>query len=249
MFLVWQEKSYRVTKDADFLAFGDPSLDRLTKIFRELCTIECSVNDGITYSPDSVKAQAIREEQEYDGIRITLSGILNKARVPLQIDIGFGDVVTPSPELIDYPSLLELPKPKLRAYSKYSMVAEKVEAIVKLGMANSRMKDFYDVWLLSKLHDFKYEILSQALKNTFKRRETAIPGKEPFALTEEFYKDPVKKQQWNAFIRKSKILEKIKSFEALMAGIKTFIMPVLISDGSADEHHVWSYKKGWNRKI
>ena len=175
LFLVWQEQSYRVTKDADFLSFGDPNLDRLSEIFREICQIECHVKDGIIFPPESVKAQTIREEQAYDGVRISLVGSLNKARVPLQVDVGFGDIVTPAPEIIDYPSLLDFPKPKLRAYSKYSVIAEKVEAMVKLGIANSRMKDFYDVWLLSKLHEFDYLTLKQALENTFQRRETNIP--------------------------------------------------------------------------
>jgi len=153
------------------------------------------VKDGIIFSPESVKAQAIREEQAYDGVRISLAGSLNKARVSLQVDIGFGDIVTPAPEMIDYPSLLDLPKPKLRAYSKYSVIAEKVETMVKLGIVNSRMKDFYDVWLLSKLHKFDYKILTQALVNTFQRRETVFPNKSPIALTANFYNDTQKQQQ------------------------------------------------------
>ena len=245
LFLVWQEQSYRVTKDADFLSFGDPSLGRLSEIFIEICDIECPVKDGILFLPESVKALAIREEQAYDGVGISLSGALNKARVSLQIDVGFGDIVTPSPEMIDYPSLLEFPKPKLRAYSKYSVVAEKVEAMVKLSMANSRMKDFYDVWLLSKLDEFEYEILKQAVQNTFQRRETRIPIKQPVALTAEFYHDSQKQQQWKAFIRKSKIKDKPEDLESLVVELSTFIMPVFQQNTKGSDRYVWVPGKDW----
>lgn len=245
LFLVWQEQSYRVTKDADFLSFGDPDLDRLSEIFKEICDIECPVKDGIVFSSGSIKVQAIREEQAYDGVRISLSGALNKARVSLQIDVGFGDVVTPSPEMIEYPSLLEFPKPKLRAYSRYSVVAEKVEAMVTLGMANSRMKDFYDVWLMSKLHEFEYKILKQALENTFSRRQTKIPDKEPLALTAEFYNDSQKQQQWKAFLRKTKIKDKPDDLELIIAELTTFILPIFQPHIEDSDQSVWVPGNGW----
>lgn len=244
LFLAWQEQNYRVTKDADFLSFGDPYLDSLSEIFKEICQIKCP-EDGISFLPESVKAQAIREEQAYDGVRISLTGSLNKARVSLQIDVGFGDIVTPSPEMIDYPSLLDFPKPKLRAYSRYSVIAEKVEAMVKLGIANSRMKDFYDVWLLSKLHEFEYKILEQALENTFRRRETNFPDKPPLALTADFYEDTQKQQQWKAFIRKSKIRETPEDLTSLIDDLSTFILPIFKQKLEKDNHCIWIPGKGW----
>ncbi len=244
LFLVWQEQSYRVTKDADFLSFGDPNLDRLSEIFREICQIECPVKDGIIFSPESVKAQVIREEQVYDGVRISLVGSLNKARVSLQFDVGFGDIVTPSPEIIEYPSLLDFPKPKLRAYSKYSVIAEKVEAIVKLGIANSRMKDFYDVWLLSKLHEYEYSTLKQSLENTFQQRVTNIPKNRPVALTAEFYGDTQKQQQWKAFVRKSKIKVAPENLESLTNELSAFILPIF-QQQLENDYEIWMSGKGW----
>jgi hypothetical protein len=139
-------------------------------VFKEICGIECSIDDGISYVPESVKAQVIKEEQEYEGVRIILIGLLKQARIRLQVDVGFGDVITPAPEFIEYPSLLKLPAPQMRAYPRYTLVAEKTETMVRLGIANSRMKDFYDLWILSKLFDFEGSILSQAIANTFKHR-------------------------------------------------------------------------------
>jgi predicted nucleotidyltransferase component of viral defense system len=139
LFLVWKGQTYRVTKDTDLLGFGSADPDRISAVFKNICRIPCE-EDGMMFMPDTVGAIPIREEQEYDGIRVTLTGMLHRARISLQVDIGFGDVVTPAPERIEFPTLLDAPAPRLRAYSRYTMVAEKLEAMVRLGMANSRMK-------------------------------------------------------------------------------------------------------------
>jgi len=154
LFLVWKGQNYRVTKDADLLGLGPADAEHLTDIFKEICQAASDDVDGIEFMPDTVRAAPIREEQAYDGIRVTLVGLLHQARIPLQVDIGFGDDVTPGPERIEFPTLLDAPGPKLLAYPRYTMVAEKLEAMVRLGVANSRMKDFYDVWLLSRLFEF-----------------------------------------------------------------------------------------------
>ncbi|WP_179953059.1 nucleotidyl transferase AbiEii/AbiGii toxin family protein [Desulfobotulus mexicanus] len=150
LFLVWKGQNYRVTRDVDFLGFGSSNIRQLADEFSEICRIEFQ-DDGMIYLPESLNAEGIRDNQEYDGVRISLVGLLNQARIPLQIDIGFGDAVTPAPEKIEYPTIFDSPPPVLKAYPRYTLVAEKVEAMVRLGMANSRMKDFYDIWLVSKL--------------------------------------------------------------------------------------------------
>jgi hypothetical protein len=248
LFLVWQSQNYRVTKDADFLGYGDPSPEQLANVFKEICGIECSIDDGISYVPESVKAQVIKEEQEYEGVRIILTGLLKQARIRLQIDVGFGDVITPSPESIKYPSLLKLPAPQMRAYPRYTLVAEKTETMVRLGLANSRMKDFYDLWVLSRLFDFEGKIFYQAIANTFKHRGTKKPDNEPFAFTKEFYLDTQKQLQWKAFVRKFKPKEVIEDLGLLIADVSTFIMPVLNkSDDFNIDDQIWIPGKGWMR--
>lgn len=169
LFLVWKGQNFRVTRDVDFLGIGDFDITQLANMFRDICHID-SKEDGMIYLSESVRAEEIREGQDYRGVRITLIGLLNQARIPLQADIGFGDEITPAPESVKYPTLLDAPPPLLKAYPRYTLVAEKVEIMVKLGLANSRMKDFYDVWLLSRLFSFQGNILRKALENTFIRK-------------------------------------------------------------------------------
>ena len=226
LFLVWKGQTYRVTKDTDFLGFGSADTDRISAIFKEICSIPCE-EDGMMFMPDTVRAIPIREEQEYDGVRVTLTGMLHQARISLQIDIGFGDVVTPAPEQIEFPTLLDAPAPRLRAYSRYTMVAEKFEAMVRLGMTNSRMKDFYDVWLLSKLFEFDGRMLCEAVCNTFSRRATPLPGELPSAFTEEFRQDLQKQTQWQAFVRKAKPEPTADSLDAVIDDVVAFLMPAV----------------------
>jgi predicted nucleotidyltransferase component of viral defense system len=162
LFLVWKGESFRVTRDADFLCCTVYTKAGLEKIFREICAIPADEKDGITFQSSSVKAQLIREEQAYGGVRVTLDAGLHHARVPLQVDIGFGDAVVPSPERVAFPIILKNPVPRLRAYTRYSMAAEKCNAMVERGLANSRLKDFYDLWLLSNLFTFDFQILLSA---------------------------------------------------------------------------------------
>jgi hypothetical protein len=179
------------------------------------------------YLADSVKAEEIREDHEYGGVRITLSGLLNQAKIPLQIDIGFGDAVTPDPETIEYPVLFDGPAPRMKAYSRYTLVAEKLEAMVRLGLANSRMKDFYDIWLLSKLFGFDGMILGQAIKNTFFRRRMPLPAATPFAFTASFYKDQQKQGQWKAFVSKARPDVPVGDLSAIILELSEFTLPVI----------------------
>lgn len=249
LFLVWFGQNYRVTKDADLLYSSPADVEHITVVFRELCEIDIDDVDGIVFMADSVRAVPIREEQEYGGIRVTLVGMLHKARIPLQIDVGFGDTITPSPERITFPTLLNTPAPKLLAYPRYTMVAEKLEAMVRLDIANSRMKDFYDVWLLSKLFTFDGGTLCRAVNNTFKHRSTSIPRGLPFAFTDDFRKDAQKQAQWRAFVRKAKPDTVASKFDAVIYDIETFIMPVVeaVRQGQLLKL-VWTQGGGWSKE-
>lgn len=235
LFLVWRGQNYRVTKDADLLGSHPSDTEHITGVFKELCNAAIEHNDGVEFMPDTVRAVPIREEQAYDGIRVTLTAILYKAKIPLQVDIGFGDAVTPEPERVEFPTLLGTPPPQLLAYPRYTMVAEKIETMVRLGMANSRMKDFYDVCLMSRLFEFEGRTLCDAIRSTFKRRSTPLPEGLPMAFTDEFGRDSQKQIQWRAFVRKSKPEDMSRDFDAVIGDIKVFLMPVLeIAHG--DDH-------------
>ena len=225
LFLVWKGQNYRVTKDVDLLGSGPADAEQLAGIFGDLCKAKTEDSDGIKFISDTVKAVPIREEQTYGGIRVTLTGILHQARIPLQIDIGFGDAITPEPEQIEFPTLLDGPRPRLLAYPRYTMAAEKYETMVRLGMANSRMKDFYDVWLMSRLFEFNGPTLRDAIRNTFKRRSTPLPSGVPMAFTSEFWKDAQKQTQWQAFVRKSKPEDVSEDFGSVVRDVAAFLMP------------------------
>jgi len=228
LFLVWRGQNFRVTRDVDFLCFGTQDLDQMVALFREVCGLECP-EDGIHFSPETVKVSTIRGDQEYAGLRITLNGSLHGARIPIQVDVGFGDVVTPNPELIRFPILLDGPAPELLAYPRHTMVAEKLEALVRLGIASSRMKDIYDLSLLSKLFAFEGDILLDAVIKTFNRRKTDFPEGVPMALSEMFAKDRIKKKQWDAFISKANPEMAQSDLQKAVAEVAVFLLPVLES--------------------
>ncbi|MBM2830828.1 MAG: hypothetical protein HW411_1618 [Gammaproteobacteria bacterium] len=204
LFTLWHNEPHRPTRDADFLGFMEPEIDELIKIFKSICNLRV-INDGIKFNSDTVRAEEIRENNIYEGIRVLLRGELAGANIGLQFDVGFGDAVTPGPEDIIYPTILDQEAPELKAYPVYTVIAEKFETMVKLGIANSRMKDFYDLWILKQKFDLNRNILPDAISATFNRRKTAIPIAIPLALTDEFYKDDSKNRQWIAFIRKNGI--------------------------------------------
>ncbi len=204
LFMLWGDQPHRPTRDVDFLGFGDSDTASLRKIFRELCDISVE-NDGLTLMADSVEAEIIRDAAEYGGIRVRLSGELAGARVPIQADIGFGDAVTPEAIETEYPTLLNNPAPCIRAYPRETVVAEKYQALVDLGLANSRMKDFYDLWVIARQFDFDGILLSKAIHNTFTHRRTPLPEQTPAGLGPAFYEDAGKNAQWDAFHRKNRI--------------------------------------------
>jgi len=205
LFTLWSNQAHRPTRDVDFLGFGDSSEATLQETFRNLCNVPVE-DDGLVFLADSVRVELIRDATEYGGIRVTLVGDLAGARIPIQADIGFGDAVTPEPEQIEYPTLLDYPAPCLKAYPRETVVAEKYQALVNLGIANSRMKDFYDLWIMAHQFNFDGLTLSEAIRNTFARRQRPLPTQTPSGLDSAFYSDKQKNLQWNAFLRKVMLL-------------------------------------------
>ncbi|NOR41669.1 MAG: nucleotidyl transferase AbiEii/AbiGii toxin family protein [Gammaproteobacteria bacterium] len=224
LFMLWGDQSHRPTRDVDFLGLGDSSEAGLRTVFRKLCEIPVE-DDGLTLIADSIQVNAIRDDTEYGGMRVKLLGILAGARIPIQADIGFGDAVTPYPRSIKYPTLLDSPAPHLKAYPRETVVAEKYQALVTLGMANSRMKDFYDLWIIASEFDFDGLMLSKAIGNTFSRRRTSLPEHVPLGLSPEFYEDAQKNTQWNAFVRKGALAATLPTLKDICLSLEAFLLP------------------------
>ncbi|CAN5485174.1 nucleotidyl transferase AbiEii/AbiGii toxin family protein [soil metagenome] len=224
MLRAWSAPLARPTMDIDLLGKVNNDIENLEKIVRQCCVIE--FEDGVSFDAESVKGELIRKDAEYQGVRVLLKGSLGKIRLHLQIDFGFGDAVVPAPIEIDLPQLLDLGKPHLLGYTPESAIAEKFQAMVALDMTNTRMKDFYDIWLLSNNLKFDKKILAEAIKETFKRRNTPLPDAVPMALTSEFSQDETKQKQWKAFLRKNRLDTVIELFEVVRE-IEDFLMPIV----------------------
>jgi hypothetical protein len=188
---VWTGELYRPTKDLDLLAILDKSPEELDQIFRDVCTRTVE-DDGLVFLSETIRVREIPEGNVYGGMRVTLEARLGKIRIPLQVDIGFGDAVTPEAQQEEFPTLLEFPAPILLTYPRETAIAEKFEAIVNLGLTNSRMKDYYDIWLLSQRFDFDGMNLMRAIEATFRRRRTVLPNELPIGLSIEFVSDASK---------------------------------------------------------
>lgn len=204
LFTLWYDMPHRATRDADLLGFGASDLESVAQTFRDIASI--AVDDGIVFDPASVVAAEIRKDAGYTGARILIRGALAKARCKTQIDIGFGDAVTPGPVDATYPVLLDdLPAPHLRTYPVYTVVAEKLHAIALLGMTNSRLKDYLDLSVLLERETLDIDLLTQAVKATFERRGMAVPTDLPVGLTDEFANDPSRQALWQAFLKKNEL--------------------------------------------
>jgi predicted nucleotidyltransferase component of viral defense system len=205
LFDLWFDVPHRPTRDADFLRVGYADPEALAKEIRETCQVTVD-DDGMTYDPDSITIEETRENARYGGMRVRLLGNLGKARIPVQLDVGFGDAVTPGPEEAVYPTLLDdLPPPRLRVYPREAFLAEKLEAIVSLGMANSRMKDYFDLRALVREGEFDMLVAAEAIAATFDRRKTKLPDDTPLGLSEEFAYDQGKRTQWSAFLNRNRL--------------------------------------------
>ncbi len=226
LFLLWEGEFHRTTRDLDLLAFDSSESARLEAAVREICAIKIDEEDGVVFRPEAVRGRAIREDRIHDGVRLTVEAHLGSARLPLQIDIGFGDAIIPTPEIAAFPVLLDLPTPILHVYPKETVVTEKFQAMVELGMINSRMKDFYDLWYLSRHFAFDGATLLQAIKATFERRGTSLQSERPLALTAEFIGDTAKQTQWNAFLRRGGLKIELVTLQEVIDILNDFLWPL-----------------------
>ena len=247
LFTLWTGKPHRATRDLDLLGFGDPGVDRMREVFAEVLALDVA-DDGVRFDLGTLVVGLIREEQEYGGVRCEFVARITNAQVRLQVDVGFGDAITPEASIVEFPPLLEFPAPRLRAYPRETVVAEKLDAMVQLGMANSRMKDFYDVWICSKHLDFNDGTLFKAVDATFKNRKTTIPIGEVRAFTTAFAERH--RVQWNAFAKKVGEDDLVDAFERIAEDIRIFAMPVFVwlARGHSTAQN-WKAGRGWVAEV
>ena len=247
LFTLWTGHTHRPTKDLDLLGQGSSAIGDVEQTIRGICQIQEA--DGLAFDSTSIEGTKIKEDDEYDGVRIKLLADLDGARIPMQIDIGFGDAVYPEPELASFPVLLPMEAPLIRAYPREASIAEKFHAMVVLDIRNSRMKDFYDVWLMANTWTFEMASLRSAILASFERRGSPIPEAIPFALTEAFLNDAQKKLQWNAFVSQLNPGDKAPSLEEVGALLRSFLLPC-ISGKSATQTktRLWTPRLNWSKE-
>jgi len=224
LFTLWYDMPHRATRDADLLGFGASDLDAVAQTFREIAAV--AVDDGMAFDPASVMVEEIRKEAGYGGVRVVIAGELAKARCKTQIDVGFGDAVTPAPVDSVYPVLLDdLPAPRLRTYPTYTVVAEKLHAIALLGMINSRLKDYFDLSVLMERETLDSELLAKAIRATFERRGMAVPEALPIGLSDEFAHDPSRQALWLTFLKKNELAP--EPLPAIVERLRSALTPAL----------------------
>jgi hypothetical protein len=224
MLVAWRTPAFRPTRDIDFLARMPNDIESVAAVFKQICKQPID-DDGVFFDAESVQGKLIKEDADYDGVRVTFIGYLQRSRLPMQVDIGFGDVVSPEPTMSDYPTLLDFEAPRLLGYPRETTIAEKFEAMLHLGELNSRMKDFYDIWLLSRQFDFDGAALSEAVRQTFANRETAITA-NPVAWTAAFASNATKQTQWAGFMRKSRLVNAPATLLEVVEHVRDFLQPL-----------------------
>jgi len=244
LFKLWSGDRRRATWDLDLLGRGASAIAPVVEVIRELGAMPGE--DGIAFDLDSIRGEQIRADEEYAGVRVRLEAHLAEARIPLQVDVGFGDVVVPAPVPVDYPTLLDHPAPRILAYPREAVVAEKFEALIALGVTNSRMKDFHDVHVLASTLAFRGASLAAAIRATFERRGTRLPEGEPFVLSRAFLGAPERLAQWRAFLRRAR-LDGPDDAGALAESLLRFLGPVVsaVARGHAFEAE-WSPPGPWS---
>jgi predicted nucleotidyltransferase component of viral defense system len=242
LFALWADVPHRPTRDLDLL--GPPlSPLALRSVFEKLSEMSAP-EDGVIFSVSSLQVQPIRGPDAAGGMRIKLNGRLAGARVPVQVDVGFGDIVVPSPVEAAFPTLLAMPAVRVLACTRYTMVAEKLQAMVVLGMANSRMKDYYDLWVLSQRFGFDGTTLLSALRATFAVRRTILPIEAPVALSEEFAANAVKQTQWRAFLQRTRIGGS-QPLADVVAALDGFLVPPMTAGSDASFPYLWAPGGPW----
>ena len=239
LFVTWMTDPFRPTRDLDLLGYGDNDAQAIAGTFRSICATQVA-DDGVTFDIGGLQAAPIREEAEYGGVRVRTTATIDGARIPIQVDVGFGDAVTPAPVEIDYPTLLDNPAPHLRAYPVETVVAEKFEALTTLGMANSRLKDFYDLWLIAQTFELRLSSLVDAVQRTFDRRGTALPQGVPVGLTDEFA--AAWAPQWRAFLSRERMAAAPDALVAVVGDLRNFLMPLVVM---SKEEALWPPRGPW----
>ncbi|MBK7707210.1 MAG: nucleotidyl transferase AbiEii/AbiGii toxin family protein [Acidobacteria bacterium] len=241
LFSLWFDTPHRPTRDLDLLGFGPNTISDVEDTVRSICSIK--VNDGLDFS--EFRAEPIRREEAYGGIRVKFSAKLGQAKISLQVDIGFGDAVTPGPAMIDFPTLLDLPAPRLKTYPKETVIAEKFEAMVKLGEANGRMKDFWDLNYLITECEFSGILVQSAIRATFRNRRNVPPVDVPIALTDQFFSNPNVAARWTGFINRNRI-ERSRDFSQVIGNLRIFFEPIIAHEANqARFEQNWSSISGW----
>jgi hypothetical protein len=223
---VWTDQPYRATRDLDLLRRGEGSAEAIRRDVEEVCAIPIEA-DGLEFDIASIELEPIRTEDEYVGTRVTMRAYCGKVRLPLQIDIGVEDSVYPKPELRDYSTLLGMEEPRVFAYAKETVIAEKLEATIVLGDRNSRIKDFFDLRYLAETFAFDRMILTEAIRSTLARRSTPIPADDPIGLTEAYWDNPMREPHVRAFARRSGLDASVKTGQEILAMIRPFLIPIL----------------------
>lgn len=245
LYIPWKLDDKRTTMDLDLLGFGSPDRDNLILVFRAICEVEIE-DDGLRFDGKSVTARAIREEAIYDGVRMMVNVALGAMRIRLQVDVGFGDHIVPEPECSEFPALLAEHGPVVRVYSPETVIAEKFHAMAVLGMANSRMKDYFDIWMLSRNFTINGAILGAAIEQTFAKRQTSLPKTEPTGLSEEFSSNEQKQRQWDGFLRRQRRLDSAPGLPVIVEANRGFLVPIVTSIATDEEFKLtWSPDQGW----
>ena len=231
LLMTWFNEPFRGTRDLDLLGYGDPAPEAVLAVFREVLGLEQP--DGVVFDTGTVRVNDIRQANEYGGLRIRATADIAGARIAINVDVGFGDATDPPAEWLDYPVLLDMPAPRLRGYARETVVAEKFQAIVNLGLTNSRMKDYYDLWVISQTFEIERSRLSQAISATFARRGTTIPDGVPDGLSLVFAKNPLKQRQWESF--KQDLNADPGSLDGVVGALADFLLPAAAIARSGNE--------------
>ena len=248
LYIPWKLDNKRTTMDLDLLGFGNPDMENLKTVFQEICDTAIE-DDGLIFNKDTVTVAQIREESVYDGVRIIVRVNLGAMPIRLQVDVGFGDQIVPAPQSAKFPALLAEHGPIIRSYSPETVIAEKFNAMIVLGMANSRMKDYFDIWMLSRNFTIEADVLREAIRQTFEKRHTELPLDEPIALSEEFFSNVSKQSQWKGFVRKQRRLDSAPTLEEIIEVLRTFLLPVVLEIGTDTlAVKTWSPDNGWSSK-
>jgi hypothetical protein len=248
LYIPWKLEDKRTTMDLDLLGFGSPDVENLSRIFRRICDVGIA-DDGLIFDKESVTATPIREESVYDGVRIIVRVALGAMLIRLQVDVGFGDRIVPEPQPCEFPALLTEHGPIIRAYPPETVIAEKFNAIVLLGMANSRIKDYFDIWMLSRNFTFKGAVLQEAFRQTFAKRQTVLPDTEPIGLSDEFASNESKRHQWQGFVHRQWKQGSLPDLTEIVAAIRDFIMPIVaaIAGATPPPESTWFPAQGWRQ--